>query len=99
MPSENPSLEERAVENRERIRALEAEVVRLRERQHEFSDTVAVVGYLADAVKSQGDRIEDLTRAISLSSQRALARPSASVVAQYLALVVAIAAIVFAASR
>jgi hypothetical protein len=99
VPSDHTRLEERVVEHRERIRTLEGEVVRLRDRQHSFAETIAVVHHLADAVEHQGERIEELARAVVQSSKRALERPSAGVVAQYLALVVAIVAIVVTFAR
>lgn len=79
-----------AGENRARIRNLEAEINRVRERQHELANEVAIVKYLAEQVRNLTSEVRKLSEA----TQQAVKRPAAQVVAQYVAIIVAIVAIV-----
>jgi hypothetical protein len=92
-------LYEVATSNRERIKTLEGEVVRLRDRQHQLAESVAVIRYLAEEVKSLGEDVRRLTAQTATIARRSVERPSAERVGQYLALLVAVAALIVAATR
>jgi hypothetical protein len=99
VPDPDRELYEVATSNRERIRTLEGEVVRLRDRQHELAESVAVIRYLAEEVRSLGEDVRRLTTQTAALARRAVERPSAGLVGQYLGLIVAIAALLVAATR
>jgi hypothetical protein len=99
VPSEPRDLAEIAASNRERIRAVEREIIRLRDRQHELSETVATIAYLAAQVKDLAGDVKKLTSQTATLARRAMSRPSPSLVGQYVGLLIAIAALVVAALR
>jgi uncharacterized coiled-coil protein SlyX len=111
-----------AASNRERIVANEHEINRLRDRVHDISEKVGVIGALTVQLGHLAETVEGLSRTVTentkQSDQRtaalaeelsrgladlnlkmadAVKRPTASVIAQYLALAVSIVAIVVVA--
>jgi hypothetical protein len=99
VPAEDRGLYEAAASNRERIKTLEAEVARLRDRQHELSESVGVIRYLAEEVKGLGEDVRRLTTQTATIARRAVEKPSANLVGQYAGLIVAVAALIVAATR
>jgi uncharacterized protein YoxC len=88
--------------NRERIRALENEVERLRDRQHELSAQVATIRYLAEQVRELGEDVKELTKQVATASRRALERPTPagwSATAGWAAVIVSVVALVLVATR
>jgi aminoglycoside phosphotransferase len=92
------SWQEVAAGNRERIRALEHE----QDRIHKLSTETAAILYLTKEVGKLEGAVEDLATEIGRVAKRALERPTStglSVFAQYLAVIVALVALVVAATR
>jgi len=100
---ESPSdWREIAAANRARIVHLEHELGRVRERLHELTAEVAAVRFLGERVAELGDDVKELASQVGQVARRALERPSPvalGVLAQYLALAVAVVALAVAASR
>jgi hypothetical protein len=98
-----------AATNRERIVAIESNAARLdseirglRERQHELAQAVGVVQVLAEQVRNIAADVSTLTsdvRGMTDRLARVVERPTAPLIVQVLALVVAAAAFVFAATH
>jgi len=82
-----------------RLDALEHEVERLRERQHNIAAEVAAVRYLGQEVAKLASHVEKLGEDVETISRRALERPTAAVVGQYLGVIVAVIALIVAATR
>ena len=99
MPSERQVWQDVATENRVRIVSLEDEVKRLRERQHELASSVAAIRYMAEQVRELGEDVKELTGQVSTLGRRAMDRPSASVLGQWAAVIVAVIALVVAATH
>jgi hypothetical protein len=96
------SWQEVAAGNRERIRALEHEQDRMRDSIHKLSTETAAILYLTKEVGKLEGAVEDLATEIGRVAKRALERPTStglSVFAQYLAVIVALVALVVAATR
>jgi uncharacterized protein YoxC len=94
--------QEVAASNRERIVALENELARLRTRQHELSEQVAIIRYLADQVRELGEDVKALTTQVTALARRAIERPTPagfSAIASWLALGVAILTLVLVTAR
>jgi seryl-tRNA synthetase len=98
-----------AASNRERIAAAEANAARLEgelqglhQRQHELAQSVGLVQVLAEQVRNIAADVSTLTtdvRATTDRLARVVERPTAPLIVQFLALVVAVAAIVVAVTR
>jgi hypothetical protein len=88
-----------AASNRERIGALERELQRVRDRQHEHATELAAIRLLAEQVKELGEHVRTLTQQMERVARRALWRPPATLVGQYLGLAIALLALVIAASH
>jgi hypothetical protein len=98
-----------AASNRERIVAVEAnaarqgdELLHLRQRQHELAQAVGLVQVLAEQVRNIASDVSTLTtdvRATTDRLARVVERPTAPLIVQFLALLVAVAAIVVAVTR
>jgi hypothetical protein len=102
MPSNEREWQEFAYSNRERIGALEHELDRVRERQHEMATEIAVIRYLGDKVRDLGEDVVALTEQVEKVASRSLPRPRQSTLslwAQYGALVVALVALAVAVTR
>jgi hypothetical protein len=93
------SWQEVTASNRERINALEHELERMRNSQHRLASDVAVIRYLAEKVGELGEDVKELTGQVENVARRAVERPTAAVVGQYLGLAVAIIALVAALSH
>lgn len=94
--------QEQAASNRERIRALEHELERTRDAVHKLSKEAAAILYLTREVGKLETAVEDLTEKLGQIARRALEKPTASglgVLAQYLGIIVALIALVVAATR
>lgn len=94
--------QEVAASNRERIAALEHELDRVRENVHDFRAEVQAIRYLAEKVGDLAEDVRRLTNRVEKIASRVMNRPTTSalaVLAQYLGLVVALAALVVATSR
>jgi vacuolar-type H+-ATPase subunit I/STV1 len=94
--------QEEAASNRERIRALEHELERTRDAVHRLSVETAAILYLTREVAKLETAVEDLAGQLGRVAKRALERPSAtglSVFAQYLAVIVALVALIVASAR
>jgi hypothetical protein len=102
VPSDERGWQEFAYSNRERIHALEHELDRVRERQHEMASEIAVIRYLGDKVRDLGEDVVALTESVERVASRSVPRPRQSTLAlfaQYSAVIVAIAALVVALTR
>ena len=91
-----------AASNRERIRAIEQELTRVRDRQHELSESVMIIRYLAEQVKELGEDVKDLTVQVTTLARRVVEKPSAggvSAAASWVAVFVALATFVFVVTR
>jgi hypothetical protein len=99
MPSTDREWQELAYSNRERIRALERELERVRERQHDMATEVAVIRYLGEKVSDLGGDVVQLAEQVEKVASRAVPRPRPSTLALLLQLatvVIALAALVIA---
>jgi hypothetical protein len=102
MPSNEREWQEFAYSNRERIAALEHELDRVRERQHDMASEIAVIRYLGEKVRDLGVDVVALTEQVEKVASRSLPRPRQSTLslwAQYGALVVALVALIVAVTR
>jgi hypothetical protein len=102
MPSTEREWQEFAYSNRERVAALERELDRVRERQHEMVAEVAAVRYLGEKVRDLGEDVVGLTEQVEKVASRAVPRPrptTLALFAQYGAVLVAIIALAVAATR
>jgi predicted nucleic acid-binding Zn-ribbon protein len=102
MPSTEREWQEFAYSNRERIRSLEHELERVRERQHEMATEIAVIRYLGEKVRDLGVDVVALTEQVERVASRSLPRPrqsTLSLFAQYGALLVALVALLVAVTR
>jgi hypothetical protein len=102
MPPTERDWQEYAYSNRERIAALERELNRVRERQHDMASEIAVIRYLGDKVRDLGEDVVALTEQVERVASRSLPRPRQSTLslwAQYGALLVALVALVVAVTR
>jgi hypothetical protein len=102
MPSTDREWQEFAYSNRERIAALEHELNRVRERQHDMASEIAVIRYLGEKVRDLGEDVVALTEQVEKVASRAVPRPrptTLALFAQYGAVLVAIIALVVAATR
>jgi methyl-accepting chemotaxis protein len=88
-----------AYTNRARIDSLESELNRVRERQHEMAAEVSAIRFLAQQVKDLAHHVEKLGEDVETISRRALERPTAAVVGQYLSVLIAVIALIVAATR
>ena len=103
------SWREYAASNRERIVAVEHDAARLedeirglRQRQHELAQAVGLVQVLAEQVKNIADDVSTLTRDVRATTERlanVVERPTAPLIVQFLALLVAVAAIAVAVTH
>lgn len=96
------SWQEVAASHRERLRTLEQETQRARGAIHDMRAEVRAVHYLAEKVADLAADIRALTSRIEAVAQHALARPSATglgVFAQYVAVIVAIVALIVASTH
>jgi len=91
--------QEFAYTNRARIDILEAEMNRVRERQHEMSAEVSAIRFLGQQVKDLAVHVEKLGEDVETISRRALERPTAAVVGQYISVLIAVIALIVAATR
>ena len=101
-PDDERTWQEVAASNRERINALEHELDRTRDSVHRLSTETAAISYLAKEVGKLEGAVEDLGGQLERIAKRALERPTAtglSVLAQYLAIIVALVALAVAATR
>ncbi len=99
---EHRELIEYAVANRERIKAVEHELERVREAVHGLRGETAAIRYLADRVGDMASDVHTLTEKVETLARRAVSRPQAStlsVFAQYFSLAVAVIALAIAATR
>lgn len=100
--TEPPELRNLAAANRERIIALEHELTRVRNRQHEMAEQLAVIHYLGEQVRELADDVKDLTRSMTTVARQAVHRPSPagwSAVAAWISIAVAIVALIVAGWR
>jgi hypothetical protein len=88
-----------AVSNRERIRHLEDESKRLRERVHTVESEVLAFRFLGDKLSALTGELHSLAQQVEQVSRRAMERPTAAIVGQYLGLIVAVVALAIAATR
>lgn len=91
-----------AAANRERIRALEREMLRTRENVHSLRSEVGALRYLGDRLGEQSEALRGLADRVERLSRQALHRPTQtglSVLAQYLALIVALLALALTLGR
>jgi phage tail tape-measure protein len=87
---------------RERLRQLEREADRQRDILHAFRSEVASVRYLAEKIGELASDVKDLGADVRAVSRQAVHRPSQSalsVFGQYLSLIVAVLALLIAATR
>jgi hypothetical protein len=94
--------QEVAASNRERIRALDHEMDRVRDALHEFRAEAQAIRYLAEKVGDLAGDVRALAQRVEQVSRHAVARPSAtglSVFAQYVAVIVALVALIVAVTR
>lgn len=101
-PEDPRTWQEVAASNRERIRSLEHEMERARARLHELQTELAAVRFLGERIADLGQEVKHLSEELTRVARRAIERPSqgaVSVLGQYLALALAIAAFIFAATR
>lgn len=99
---EPPELRNLAAANRERIIALEHELTRVRDRQHELAEQVAVIAYLGRQVHELAEDVKALTLSMTTVARQAVHRPSPagwSAVAAWISIGVAILALAVAASQ
>jgi uncharacterized protein YoxC len=88
--------------NRERIRALEHEVTRLRDRQHTLANEVMAIRYLAEQVRELSEDVKDLTQNVATIARRAVERPTPagwSATAGWAAVIVSVVALVLVTTR
>jgi hypothetical protein len=76
--SEERRLEVVATQNRERIRVLEAEVRRLRDRVHELEPHVIAVHYFAEQLAEFARQLERFGARLDTFGRRTLGRPTAA---------------------
>jgi hypothetical protein len=91
-----------AASNRERIRALENELVRLRDRQHELAAEVAAIRYLGEQVRELGEDVKALTGQVTTVARRAVERPTPagwSATAGWAAVIVSVVSLVLVITR
>jgi hypothetical protein len=107
---EDEGWREVASSNRERINNLENEVKLLRQRQHDMATDLAVVRYLGDKVAELGQDVKELTEELHVSvrnvsskvqevAETAMARPAFGPVSSWVAVVIAIVAVIVAATH
>jgi hypothetical protein len=91
-----------AASNRERINSLERETTRLRDRQHELAENVAIIRYLADTVRDLGEDVKELTVQVTTLARRVVEKPSAggvSAAASWVAVLISLATFVYVVTR
>jgi len=91
-----------AISNRERIAVLERELERVREAQHDMRAEVTAINYLAKEVHRIAESVEALTGRVDTIGKRVLNRPTVPVLAvfaQYVSVIVAVIALIVAATR
>jgi hypothetical protein len=101
-PDGNPSWQEVAASNRERIAALERENERTRNALHDLRGDAQASHYLIERVTALGAEMRELSARVESVSRHAMNRPTQSGLAllgQYLALAVAVLALVVAATH
>lgn len=102
VPEDPRSWQEVAASNRERINFVERETERMRERLHAIESESAATHWLGEQIREQGEQVKRLAEQVEGLSRRFVERPSQgalSVFGQYIALVVAVVAFIFAATR
>jgi hypothetical protein len=102
MPGAEHELWEYAASNRARVETIEAELTRLRDRQHDLSAEVAAMRYLGEAVGRLATQVGEVAKQVQAVSRRAVEKPSPSVMSAYAswaAVAVAVVALVIAATR
>lgn len=91
-----------AASNRERIKALEHELERTRENVHMIRDEIAAVRYLAKEVGNLARDVHELGKRVEKIATRALEKPTATglgVFAQYVSIIISLAALAVVATR
>jgi len=91
-----------AISNRERITHLEHELERVRQAQHDMRAEVVAIGYLAKEVHRVAESVESLGSRVDTIGKRVLNRPTVPVLAvfaQYVSVIVAVVALIVAATR
>ena len=102
VPSDERTWQSFAAENRARIRTAEAELIRLRDRQHQLSEQLGIVAALAVEVRNIADDVRELsaaTKDLVAKTSETVTRPTASVIAQYLAVLIALVAVAISLTR
>src|SRR5207302_757150 len=102
MPDADHELWEYAASNRARLDSIEAEMARLRDRQHELSSEVAAMRHLGNQVGKLADQVAVVAANVSELSRRVVERPTAPTMqawAGWFALLIALAALVITATH
>lgn len=77
---ETGRLRELAVSNRERIKSLEAEMQRARDRLHDQAEQIGALSATGLQVKALAEQIRELAEQVGRLSRRAIEKPRASTV-------------------